>query len=70
MAGVAREGDVPERVGRVGGLLDDVDLGVGGELVEVPRPSEEGVLRGVVVGVFGDEVGGWGCGAGGGVAEL
>ena len=71
MAGVAGEGDVPEWVGGVLGLLDDVELGVGGELVEAGRSrSREGVLGGVVVGVLGEEVGwGW-AGVGGGVAEL
>ena len=33
-AGVAGEVDVPERVGGLGGLLHDVDLGAGGELAE------------------------------------
>ena len=33
VAGVAGEVDVPERVGGVVGLLDDVDLGAGGDLV-------------------------------------
>ncbi len=70
MPGVAGEGDVPERIGGVLSLLDDVDLGVGGELVEGACPEEEGVLRGVVVGVLGEDVG-WGrAGVGGGVAEL
>ncbi len=70
MAGVAGEGDVPEWVGGVLGLLDDVDLGVSRELAEVARPAEEGVLCGVVVGILGEKV--WrGCGGvGGGVAEL
>ena len=57
VAGVAREGDVPEWVGCVLGLLDEVDLGVGCELVEGSCPADEGVLGGVVVGVFGEEVG-------------
>ena len=70
VAGVAGEGDVPERVGGVLGLLDDVDLGVGGELVEGASPEEEGVLGGVVVGVLGEDVGWWWGGVGGGVAEL
>ena len=64
VAGVAGEGDIPERVGGVLGLLDDVDLGVGGELVawfagELSGPEEEGVLGGVVVGVLGEDVGRW-----------
>ena len=71
VAGVAGEGDVPERVGGLGGLLDDVDLGVGGELVRrLASPERRGrsarrscrrTRRGcwVVVG-----------GVGGGVAEL
>ena len=58
-AGVAGEGDVPKRVGGVLGLLDDVDLGVRGELVEGASPPDEGVLSGVVVRVLGEEVG-WG----------
>ncbi len=70
MAGVAGKGDVPERVGGVLGLLNDVDLGVGGELAEGAGPEEEGVLGGVVVGVLGEDVG-WGrAGVGSGVAEL
>ena len=37
--------------------------------MERTGPGEEGVFRGVAVSVFGDEVG-WGCGEGGGIAEL
>ena len=70
MAGVAGEGDVPEGVGGVLGLLDDVDLGVGGELAEAASPAGEGVLRGVVVGILRENVGRWWGGVGGGVAEL
>ena len=58
MAGVAGEGDVPERVGGLGGLLDDVELRAGGELRNCAVHSEEGVLGGVVEGVLGDEAGG------------
>jgi hypothetical protein len=52
------------------GFFHDVELGVGAELVELAGPDEEGVLGGVVIGVFGEDVGwGWG-GVGCGVAEL
>ncbi len=70
MAGVAGEGYVPEWVGGVLSLLDYVELGVGSELVEAACPCEEGVLRGVVVGVLGEDVGWRRAGVGGGVAEL
>ena len=69
-AGVAGERDVPERVGSLGGLLDDIDLGAGGELAEGAGVREDGVLGGVVERVFGEVVGGKVAGVGGGVAEL
>jgi len=69
-AGVAGEGDVPKRVGGVLSFLDDVDLCVGVELMEGASPAGYSVLRGVVVGVLGEDVG-WGRGGVGcGVAEL
>ncbi len=59
VAGVAGDGDVPERVRGVLGALDYVDLRVGADLVQVAAPDEESVLRGVVVRVLGDEVWRW-----------